>query len=398
MDARHEGSEREPGSAAPEEGAPGVTGATPLPGPRPADEAVPRPGPRATGPGTGATEEDAAEPSAEPESPESRAVASAAAQKPTSATAAPALPDEPTSATAAPAFPDEPASATAAPALPDESTSAIVVPAPAETPASVSVAPALPEEPASAPADLDGTASGTTAPLEYPGEAGCPGDGVPGGLAALSLRSQIVAALALAVVAVAACTHLGMVFLHVAPSNTVTKQHGRAIDDWIYPEFEQNWKLFAPNPLQQDIAVQVRALVRTEDGTSRETGWYDLSALDGQAIDGNPLPSHTQQNELRRAWDFYAATHDGENRAVGLRGDLSERYLRRIGVLRLHREHAGGEGAVIERLQFRSLTTDVPPPPWSDEKVSDRPVVRELPWWAVPPGDRTDGLTEASAR
>ncbi|MFE2531921.1 DUF5819 family protein [Streptomyces sp. NPDC059371] len=363
MDARHEDSEREPGSAAPGEGtpagAPGVTGGTPLPGPRPAHEAAPRPAPEATGPDTGAAEEDAAERPAEPESPESGPVASAASQEPTSATAAPALPEEPTSATAAPAFP---------------------------------------EEPTSAPAGLDGTESGTTAPLGYPGEDDCPGDGVPVGLAALSLRSQIAAALALAVVAVVACAHLGMVFLHVAPSNTVTKQHGRAIDDWIYPEFEQNWKLFAPNPLQQDIAVQVRALVRTEDGTSRETGWYDLSALDGLAIDGNPLPSHTQQNELRRAWDFYLGTHDGENRGVGLRGDLSERYLRRIGVLRLHREHAGGEGAVVERLQFRSLTTDVPPPRWSDEKVSDRPVVRELPWWAVPAGDRADGLTEASTR
>ncbi|MFD8735756.1 DUF5819 family protein [Streptomyces sp. NPDC059618] len=218
------------------------------------------------------------------------------------------------------------------------------------------------------------------------------------GIAALSLPHQIVAALALAAVAVLACVHLGMVFLHIAPSNTVTKQHSRAIDDWIYPEFEQNWKLFAPNPLQQDIAVQVRALVRTADGTSRETGWYDLSALDGLAIDGNPLPSHTQQNELRRAWDFYVGTHDGQNRAVGLRGDLSERYLRRIGVLRLDREHAGGESAVVERVQFRSLTTDVPPPSWSGEKLSDRPVVRELPWWAVPGSDRAGGPTEASAR
>jgi hypothetical protein len=224
------------------------------------------------------------------------------------------------------------------------------------------------------------------------------GSEAPAGLAALSLRYQIAAALALAVVAVVSCVHLGMVFLHVAPSNTVTKRHGRAIDEWIYPEFEQNWKLFAPNPLQQDITVQVRALVRTADGTSSETGWYDLSALDGLAIDGNPLPSHTQQNELRRAWDFYAATHDSENRPAGLRGDLSERYLRRIGVLRLDREHAGGEGAVIERVQFRSLTTNVPPPAWSDEKVSDQPVVRELPWWAVPESDRADGLTEASAR
>ncbi|MFF8533979.1 DUF5819 family protein [Streptomyces sp. NPDC015532] len=325
MDARDEGSEREPGSVAPEGGAPGgVIGGTALPGPRPAGEPV-------TGERPADDSPAGAEASPEPGAGAAEAIRSEAGSRPEPEAASRPEPE-------ASAFP------------------------------------------------------------ECPEAAGCPEGAAPVGLAALSLRHQIAAALALAVVAVVACVHLGMVFLHVAPSNTVTKQHGRAIDQWIYPEFEQNWKLFAPNPLQQDIVVQVRALVRAKDGTSRETGWYDLSALDGLAIDSNPLPSHTQQNELRRAWDFYVGTHDGENRPVGLRGDLSEHYLRRIGVLRLDREHAGGEGAVVERLQFRSLTTDVPPPRWSGEKVSDRPVVRELPWWAVPGSDRTDGLTEASAR
>ncbi|MFC5219173.1 DUF5819 family protein [Streptomyces coerulescens] len=204
------------------------------------------------------------------------------------------------------------------------------------------------------------------------------------GVAALSLRYQICAALAVAVVAIAVCVHTGMVFLHVAPPNTVTKAHGRAIDDWIYPEFEQNWKLFAPNPLQQNIAVQVRAQVDTTGGGTRTTGWYDLSAQDGEAIDGNLLPSHTQQNELRRAWDFFVATHDTENRPVGLRGALSETYLRRIVELRLDRADAAGEGGVVERVQVRSRTTNVPPPKWSDEKISDQPSYRVLPWWSVP--------------
>jgi len=205
------------------------------------------------------------------------------------------------------------------------------------------------------------------------------------GIAVLSLRYQIAAALALAVVAVVACVHLGMVFLHVAPANTVTKQHGKAIDDWIYPEFEQNWKLFAPNPLQQNIDVQVRAEVRTGDGSERTTGWYDLSALDGADILGNPLPSHARQNELRRAWDFYAASHDGENRPQGLRGALSEGYLRRVVVLGLGRERAAlRRGESVERVQVRSRTTNVPSPRWSDEQVPTTPVYRQLPWWSLP--------------
>ncbi|KUN81850.1 DUF5819 family protein [Streptomyces griseoruber] len=213
------------------------------------------------------------------------------------------------------------------------------------------------------------------------------------GVAALSPRYQIAAALALAVVAVAVCVHLGMVFLHVAPSNTVTKTHGKAIDDWIYPEFEQNWKLFAPNPLQQNIAVQVRAEISTADGRSRTTGWYDLSAQDGRDIDRNIVPSHTQQNELRRAWDFFTATHGSDNRPVGLRGDLSETYLRRIVELRLERGGAVGADGGLERVQVRSRTVNVTPPKWSTEKVSSAPVYRVLPWWTVPAAEARGGVS-----
>lgn len=219
------------------------------------------------------------------------------------------------------------------------------------------------------------------------------------GVAALSLRYQIGAALALAVVGIAVCVHMGMIFLHVAPPNTVTKQHGKAIDDWIYPEFEQNWKLFAPNPLQQNISVQVRAEVDTGDGGGRTTGWYDLSAQDGRAIDGNLLPSHTQQNELRRAWDFFVATHDAQNRPVGLRGALSETYLRHIVELRLDRANAAGAGGVVERVQVRSRTTNVRPPKWSDEQVSDKPTYRVLPWWWVQEdGTDAEAATQEGAR
>ena len=62
------------------------------------------------------------------------------------------------------------------------------------------------------------------------------------------------------------------------------------IDDYVYPEFEQNWKLFAPNPLQQNIAVQARAEIANDDGTAKTTGWFDLSAQDGEAIDHNLAP------------------------------------------------------------------------------------------------------------
>ncbi|MET9253594.1 DUF5819 family protein [Streptomyces sp. NPDC003717] len=222
---------------------------------------------------------------------------------------------------------------------------------------------------------------------------GCVADPEPAGgrrpgLAGLPARSQAAALLALLLVAAGVGVHLVLTFLHVAPANTLSRQHAGLVDDWVYPEFEQNWKLFAPNPLQQDVSVQVRAEVGTADGGIRTTGWYDLSAEDGRAVAGNPLPSHTQQNELRRAWDFYTATHDSAGRRVGLRGGLAESYLRRIAVLRLERHDAAGPGGTLERVQYRSRTTVVPPPPWSAERAATRPAVRELPWW---PADGADG-------
>ncbi|WP_189149459.1 DUF5819 family protein [Streptomyces lacrimifluminis] len=235
--------------------------------------------------------------------------------------------------------------------------------------------------------DEPGESAGTPDPEEAPRSA----------LAALSLPYQLGAALAVAVVGVAACFHLGMVFLHVAPSNTATKEHTRTIDDWIYPEFEQNWKLFAPNPLQQNVAVEVRADVRTADGGARTTGWYDLSAQDGEAIDGNPMPSHTQQNELRRAWDFLLASHDAENRPSGLRGALAEQYLRRIVLMRLDREGAAGPDGTIDRVQVRSRSTNVRPPEWSQEQVSETPTYRVLSWWPVPDDEAAEATGAAGA-
>ncbi|MFD6970081.1 DUF5819 family protein [Streptomyces sp. NPDC059979] len=200
------------------------------------------------------------------------------------------------------------------------------------------------------------------------------------GIAGLSTPYRVVTALALGAIAVAACAHLAFVFLHVAPSNTVSKRHAKTIDDWIYPEFEQNWKLFAPNPLQQNIAVEVRAEVRTAGGELVTTDWRDLSAEDGEAIRHSLLPSHTEQNELRRAWDFFTGSHDEDNKPNGERGELSEEYLRRIAVDRLTPEHRGGH---ILRIQLRSATTAVPAPKWSTETTDTQTYYRELPWWTV---------------
>ncbi len=212
----------------------------------------------------------------------------------------------------------------------------------------------------------------------------------PRPLAALSLPSRIVIGVAACAVAVIVAIHLAMMFLHVAPQNTLSKQQGALISDYVYPEYEQNWKLFAPNPLQQNVAVQVRAEVRAEDGNGRTTGWTDLTARDGRAILHNPLPSHTEQNQLRRGWELFLNSHNAQGRPIGTRGELAERYIRRIVMFRMQGEWTAGGGRV-ERIQVRSRTAAVSPPPWSTEKISDKPVYRVQPWWQVTTADLPEG-------
>ncbi|MGH3309728.1 MAG: DUF5819 family protein [Streptomyces sp.] len=208
------------------------------------------------------------------------------------------------------------------------------------------------------------------------------------GPAVLSLPARVVVGIAVAVVAVAVAVHVAMVFLHVAPANTLSKQYGQGVDDYVYPEFEQNWKLFAPNPLQQNIAVHARARVATDDGGTETTGWVNLSAMDGEAIKHNLAPSHTQQNELRRAWEFLTSSHDRKNKPVGLRGDLSEQYVKRIVMHRFGPELNGG---TVERIQVRSATSVVAPPSWSGEKNDAKTQYRVLPWWQIGSADLPGG-------
>ncbi|MDG4530763.1 DUF5819 family protein [Streptomyces sp. AV19] len=205
--------------------------------------------------------------------------------------------------------------------------------------------------------------------------------------AGLSRPARWIVALGAVAVALAATAHLVIMFLHVAPANTISKQHAATIGDYVLPEFEQNWKFFAPNPLQQNIAVQVRAQVTGPDGRTRLTSWTDLSAQDGAAILHNPLPSHTQQNELRRAWDFYGNTHDDRGQSTGMRGDLAEEYLRRLAVARLDLDR---DGTRLHRVQLRSVTTAVTPPPWAagqSGQPATKPAYRELGWWRVTDSD-----------
>ncbi|MEY9941116.1 DUF5819 family protein [Streptacidiphilus sp. MAP5-3] len=216
-----------------------------------------------------------------------------------------------------------------------------------------------------------------------PADDGDPGDpGGPGDPASTERRwsTPSLAILGTAAVAlvIAVAYHLGTIFLSIAPSNPISQQASAAVTAHVMPEFEQNWQLFAPNPLQNNIAVEARVQTLAPDGSRTISPWIDLTAADVAAIRGNIAPSHVNQNLLRRAWDYYTAWHDQQDDSTGFGGPLSVEYLKRIALQRIGR-HWNGQPVI--QIQLRSSTTSVTGPAWTGAPATTTPSYRTLGWW-----------------
>lgn len=200
-----------------------------------------------------------------------------------------------------------------------------------------------------------------------------------------SPASLVLLTTAAAVLLAATAWHLGAVFLAVAPSNAASQRYSSQINAHVYPEFEQNWQLFAPNPLQDNIALQVRVQTLTPDGARPESPWLDLTAQDVSRIRGNPVPSHLDQNLLRRAWDYYSTWHNLPSEdSLGSGGPLSKEYLKRIALQRLGR---AWHGDPINQIQFRIATTPIAGPAWTGAATQTKTGYQTLQWWVATDDD-----------
>jgi uncharacterized protein DUF5819 len=197
-----------------------------------------------------------------------------------------------------------------------------------------------------------------------------------------STAVRMVSAIIALVVVGATALHVGTIFLHVAPSNTVSTQYREEIDDYIYPFFEQNWALFAPNPVAENFRLQAQSRVRNPDGTTTDSAWTDLTGDDLDHIRHNPYPSKADQNMIRRAWSSYTDSHDAKDESTTTsRGDLMRDYLRRIVV---HRLQDLGRGRTLVSVQVRVVTTTIAKPDGTSRSQSS---IRTLGWWETRPDD-----------
>ncbi|MFD9714989.1 DUF5819 family protein, partial [Streptomyces sp. NPDC060006] len=155
-----------------------------------------------------------------------------------------------------------------------------------------------------------------------------------------------------------ALVHVLLVFLHVAPPNPLSQQYSRQINAWVFPLFEQNWRLFAPDPESVNRQISARTMHTAPDGSVQVSGWFDLTGVDNSAVRHHAFPSHTAQNMLRRAWSAYVETHGGDDRPRSERALMLQRYLTNIAADRI----ATHRGGTFESVQLRVITVPIAAP------------------------------------
>ncbi|WP_344125622.1 DUF5819 family protein [Saccharopolyspora halophila] len=193
----------------------------------------------------------------------------------------------------------------------------------------------------------------------------------------LGAATGVAVALCLAI----AVVHVLLVFLHVAPSNTISQRYRAEVDAWIYPYFEQNWRLFAPDPQSAARQISARTMHSPPGGAPQVSDWFDLTAVDTAAVQHNPFPSHTNQNMLRRAWDSYLEQHGSSDQSRSERALMMQKYLRNIAVDRIAAHRPG----TFEAIQLRVITRPIARPGAADRSQPAPADTRYLPWWKVGP-------------
>ncbi|HEV2639207.1 MAG TPA: DUF5819 family protein [Actinocrinis sp.] len=169
--------------------------------------------------------------------------------------------------------------------------------------------------------------------------------------------------------------HLGATFLYNAPSNPVSQKYAGPLRDWMTPVFTQNWQLFAPNPLSEEIDVQARGSVA---GSGQVTAWRDLSVADVQATVHNPVPSQVTLNALRNAVLEWLATHDAQGDPTAPNAATAQQYLSNMAVQRLTAQVGGTYSSIQVRLVFTLL------PGPGRTAAQTAPQSRTLDWWVLP--------------
>ena len=214
--------------------------------------------------------------------------------------------------------------------------------------------------------------------------------------------------------------HFAITFLWNAPSNPIRDALGGQVNGYMEPFFEQNWSLFAPNPVNTEDELLVRAEVLDPDtGEFETTEWESATELEWTIVSHNPFPSRASRlssnlhRRLNSAWnrlsegqrqviaeDFFGAddwTPMAERLASAAGGQISTDIETMIRADRVATGYASqfararwGEGVTSVQYQLRRT----PVPRWEErleaEPTAPSATIREFGWRPVLTNDGQD--------
>ena len=78
--------------------------------------------------------------------------------------------------------------------------------------------------------------------------------------------------------------HMLAVTLASLPTNPVKDAFDSQLD-YLTPFFERNWRLFAPNPIDEDMSLLVQGAYVDGDGNLRTTPWVNWTRVEQDVIE-----------------------------------------------------------------------------------------------------------------
>jgi hypothetical protein len=153
-------------------------------------------------------------------------------------------------------------------------------------------------------------------------------------------------------VAILLLWHLLASFLWIAPYSATARSvvPGNLLSQYMLPFFGQSWSVFAPEPINGDYTLKVRATVRDDEG-ERTTKWVDATQVELSMVQYNLFPPRAgiQSSEVastfKDTWDALSADH---RVIVGLNYYKGEDWVERLDEkLRSYGEE-GTEGSGVD--------------------------------------------------
>lgn len=93
----------------------------------------------------------------------------------------------------------------------------------------------------------------------------------------MEIQTKLSHKIALIAIISALSIHIIITIIYLLPINPVTLRTQTIIQGYMLPLFEQNWQLFAPNPVSETRVILVQCRLREHDNQIIETAWQDIT-------------------------------------------------------------------------------------------------------------------------